>query len=426
MATGVDSPLERARTRDASFLRLVGPGLIVAATGIGAGDVVSATVGGARYGQALLWAIALGAFFKFVLNEAVARYQLATGLTALESWAAFLPAWVQIYFATYLVLWTVAVSAALANACGLGIANLTGGAIPQSWGAAGHSLFGCAFVLAGGFSGFEKAMRVLIAAMFFSIVACAAMTFADASAFFQGLLVPRIPEGGAAYLLSLIGGIGGSVTLLSYNYWLREENLTGPEHVGFVRKDLGVGYAFTAIFGISIMMISSRAFHSTGIPLTDSEAVPRMAAMLGGIVGPVGFYVYSIGFWAAVFASLLGVWQSVPYMFADFYALWKKVPPSEREELTRVSSRPYRIALAFISLAPLPFAFVGRPIAIIVAFTIVGSLFLPFLAATLLWLGRKMPWADAVPRNSCFTTALLVLILILFVAIGAREVMQAL
>jgi hypothetical protein len=151
-----------------------------------------------------------------------------------------------------------------------------------------------------------------------------------------------------------------------------------------------------------------------------------MAAMLGGIVGPVGFYVYSVGFWAAVFASLLGVWQSVPYMFADFYALWKKVPPSEREELTRVSSGPYRIALAFISLAPLPFAFVGRPIAIIVAFTIVGSLFLPFLAATLLWLGRKMPWAGAVPRNSRFTTALLVLILILFVAIGAREVMQAL
>ena len=42
---------------------------MVAATGIGSGDVVSATVGGARYGVVLLWAIALGAFFKFVLSE---------------------------------------------------------------------------------------------------------------------------------------------------------------------------------------------------------------------------------------------------------------------------------------------------------------------------------------------------------------------
>jgi hypothetical protein len=91
-----------------------------------------------------------------------------------------------------------------------------------------------------------------------------------------------------------------------------------------------------------------------------------------------------------------------------------------------VNSRPYRVALAFISLAPLPFAFLGRPIAVIVAFTIVGSLFLPFLAATLLWLDRKMSWTGAVPRNSRLTTALLVLILVLFVAIGAREVMEAL
>ena len=55
-----------------SFLKLAGPGLVVAATGIGSGDVVSATVGGARYGVTLLWAIAAGAFFKFVLSEGIA------------------------------------------------------------------------------------------------------------------------------------------------------------------------------------------------------------------------------------------------------------------------------------------------------------------------------------------------------------------
>jgi len=61
-----------------NFLKLAGPGLIVAATGIGSGDVVSATVGGAKYGVVLLWGIALGAFFKFVLSEGIARWQLAT------------------------------------------------------------------------------------------------------------------------------------------------------------------------------------------------------------------------------------------------------------------------------------------------------------------------------------------------------------
>ena len=78
-----------------SFLKLAGPGLVVAATGIGSGDVVAATVGGARYGVILLWAIAIGAFFKYVLNEGIARWQLATGKTALEGWAEYLPAWVK-------------------------------------------------------------------------------------------------------------------------------------------------------------------------------------------------------------------------------------------------------------------------------------------------------------------------------------------
>ena len=96
---------------------------------------MSATVGGATYGVTLLWAIALGAFFKFVLTEGIARWQLATVTTLLEGWATYLPAWVKVYFGLYLVLWTFAVTAALTNATGLGIANLTGGAIPQSWGA---------------------------------------------------------------------------------------------------------------------------------------------------------------------------------------------------------------------------------------------------------------------------------------------------
>ena len=58
-----------------------GPGIIMATSGIGASDIITGTVGGAKYGVALLWALALGAFFKFVLTEGLARWQLATGTT---------------------------------------------------------------------------------------------------------------------------------------------------------------------------------------------------------------------------------------------------------------------------------------------------------------------------------------------------------
>ncbi|MEZ5287610.1 MAG: hypothetical protein R2712_22970 [Vicinamibacterales bacterium] len=66
-----------------------------------------------------------------------------------------------------------------------------------------------------------------------------------------------------------------------------------------------------------------------------------------------------------------------------------------------------RLALAFITLVPLPLAFTGRPIFIIVTYTIVGSLFVPFLAATLLYLNNKVAWTSPVPKNHWSTNVLL-------------------
>jgi Mn2+/Fe2+ NRAMP family transporter len=412
--------------RSVNVLKLAGPGLIVAATGIGSGDVVSATVGGARYGVVLLWAIAVGAFFKFVLSEGIARWQLATGLTALEGWATHLPSWVKYYFGAYLLLWTVAVSAALTNATGLGISNLTNHAIPQSWGAVAHSLIGFVLVLLGGYSWFERLMKLLVGVMGFSILICALLIVTDWTRVMQGLVIPTIPPASGTYVLSIIGGIGGSITMLSYNYWMREEKISGADALGYVRGDVAVAYLFTAMFGMSVMLIANQAFYVAGVTITDAQAVPKMAEVLGTLLGPFGVYAYSLGFWAAVFASLLGVWQSVPYLYADFYGVAKDLPEAARREVTKVTSPVYRLALLFITLVPLPFAFTGRPLVVIVTYTIVGSLFVPFLAATLLYLNNRVAWASSVPRNHWTTNVVLVAILALFAVVGAQEVMNAL
>ena len=410
------------KTSQLGLARLIGPGLIVAAAGIGAGDMVASTMGGAGFGLAILWVVALAAFLKCFLNEGIARWQLATDTTAIEGWCLQMPWWVRAYFGVYLVFWTVSVTAALTNACGLGISNLTGGVIPQGWGAFIHSLIGFAFVFLGGFEGFEKMMKALIGIMFFSIIACAALTFHDPVAVLRGLFIPTIPYGGGPTVLSVLGGIGGSITMLAYNYWLREEKMLGPKWVKHVRMDISVAYIFTALFGISVMIIANQAFHVAGVKITDAQAVTKMAQTLGAVVGPFGFYAYSIGFWAAVFASLLGVWQSVPYIYADFYGLIRKFPQARRAAITNVKSTPYRLALIFVTVAPLPFAFMNQPLFIIKTYTIVGSLFIPFLAATLLYLNNfRIPANSGVNKNSRITNAVLTFALILFALVGARE-----
>ena len=83
---------------------LIGPGLLVAATGVGAGDLVAALVAGSRYGLNFVWAIVLGVAVKFALNEGVGRYHLVTGETFLEGIDS-LGRWATGFFGGYTVIW---------------------------------------------------------------------------------------------------------------------------------------------------------------------------------------------------------------------------------------------------------------------------------------------------------------------------------
>ncbi len=72
------------------LLAIIGPGILVAATGVGAGDLATGAMAGSILGLGVLWAVVLGAGLKFVLNEGLARWQLATGSTLLEGRVAHL------------------------------------------------------------------------------------------------------------------------------------------------------------------------------------------------------------------------------------------------------------------------------------------------------------------------------------------------
>ncbi len=130
------------------------PGILVAATGVGAGDLFTATLAGSEVGLALLWAAAAGAFLKWTLNEGIARWQMATDTTLLAGWILRLGGWIQWVFIPYFLLWTFMVGGALVNACGVAGAGLLPlGDMETSkiiWGIV-HSLAGLVLVWVGGY-----------------------------------------------------------------------------------------------------------------------------------------------------------------------------------------------------------------------------------------------------------------------------------
>jgi len=95
------------KQRRFAFLAVLGPGILIAATGVGAGDLLTASYAGSRHGLVLLWAAWLGAVLKWFLNEGIARWQMATATTVLEGWTERLGRWVRWVFLGYLLVFGI-------------------------------------------------------------------------------------------------------------------------------------------------------------------------------------------------------------------------------------------------------------------------------------------------------------------------------
>lgn len=408
-----------------NYLTALGPGIAIAATGVGAGDLVAAAVSGSRYGFAVVWAAAVGAVIKFVLNEGLARWQLATGVTLLEGWVQRLGRWAQYYFIVYLVLWSFIVGGALISACGLAAHAIAPGLSVGVWGVI-HSLVGAGVVLIGRYHHFEKMMKLFIGIMFVTILGCALWVESPAQTVTKSISEASLPAGSAKFILGVIGGVGGSLTLLAYGYWMRERNWQGGSWKNIVRFDLSVSYFLTGLFAVAVMILSASILHAEGVAVSGSRGVIQMAAILSGVIGEAGHWAFLIGFWGAVFTSLLGVWQGVPYMFCDFVGLMKRLPAEQHQQVVATRSIWYRGYLLYLSVPPLILLLMDRPFGVIVLYTVIGALFMPFLAGTLLYMNSRRDWVGPEFRNGRITIAFLVLTLILFLYLAFDEIRSAL
>lgn len=402
------------------LLAIIGPGMLVAATGVGAGDLATASFTGARLGTSILWAAVVGAALKLVLNEGLARWQLATGQTFLEGAALRLGRWVIWALLPYLVLWSFFVGSALMSACGVTLHAMLPAFEDPNRGklvfGALCSAIGLLLVWRGGFALFEKVMKVCIAAMFFTVVVTGVLLAPGVGPVMKGLFVPAIADigtGGLTWTVALIGGVGGTMTLLCYGYWLREVGRTKPEDLTVSRLDLGLAYLMTAVFGVSMIIIGSQV----KVEGDGARLLVSLADQLQGQLGSVGRWAFLVGAFGAVFSSLLGVWQAVPYLFAD---LWRLAAVRPGQEPVDTSARPYRLYLLALAVVPAMGLWVSFK-EIQKLYAVIGAAFMPLLALALLVMNGRSSWIGARFRNSWLISALLCLTLAFFVWAALRK-----
>jgi Mn2+/Fe2+ NRAMP family transporter len=416
-----------------NLLNIVGPGILVAATGVGAGDLATASLTGAHVGLMVLWAVLLGAFLKYVLNEGLTRWQLATGTTLLEGSVQHLGQWLRWLLLAYLIVWSFLLAAALMSAIGVtchAMYPLAGEGIRAAqtdkivYGIA-HSVLAVLLVKLGGYRVFEKVMSVCIGVMFLVVVLTAVALRPDLSQFFRGLLVPVLPTqiaGGLGWTIALMGGVGGTVTLLCYGYWIREEGRENTDSLPLCRIDLATGYTMTAIFGLAMVVIGNSLEELSGGGANLMVNIADRLQVVLGSAGPLAKWAFLIGAWGAVFSSLFGVWQSIPYLFADLWSLSGTRPGGPSADRVNTSAWSYQAFLYAMATVPMIGLIAIDFETIQKTYALVGALFVPMLAAVLLALNRRPDWIGQRYTNSRMTTLVLLGTLAFFVFAGILEI----
>jgi Mn2+/Fe2+ NRAMP family transporter len=293
------------------------------------------------------------------------------------------------------------------------------------WTAVAFGLVGLAMVWFGSYVTFERITVALVGVMFVTIVGAAVVTAPNLGEIVLGLR-PILPDDSLINILALAGGVGGTITLAAYGYWLREKGWSTPRFMKVMRIDNSVAYAATAIFVVATLIVGAELFYSANIAVgTDEGALVEVSDVLADRYGETFRYVFLVGFWAASFTSLIGVWSGVSLMFADFVGNLRNLPSGHED--TRTGGRFFRLYLLWLTFPPMLLLLLDQPVGLILAYGTLGALFMPFLAITLLVLLNRRD--DVVPRewrNGWLSNSLMALCALLFLALAVNELRELL
>ena len=296
-----------------NFNKILGPGVLFAATAIGVSHLVQSTTAGALYGFSMLGFIIAANVFKFPFFEYGTRYAAATGKTLIHGYAELHKRWLYAYMAVTLVS-TFFVTATVGVVTIGFMENLFHLNEVLNFSYATHlTLFGgCLLLLVlGGFSVLENLIKLL------GIVLVLGTCVAFAAAIYQGpqtesTLFPSLGDSGWLYLIPLMGWMPTAVDLSTWNSIWTVEKVKQSGYRPSVKesiREFSFGYWLSAF--LAILFVTMGAMLVFG---SDTE-VPTNGVAFSGFV--IDLYTTSIGKWSFYFISA----AAFSIMFSTFIAV---------------------------------------------------------------------------------------------------------
>lgn len=289
----------------------VGPGWIVAAAFIGPGTVTTATLAGARFGTALLWALAFSTVATLVLQEMAARLGLVTGRGLGEAIRRRYPSGLPRASAVALVVLAIAGGNAAyqtGNLLGgsLGLEGVLGGDV-RLW-VALLGAVAAALLWSGSYRLVERSMVAMVVIMSLVFLATAIRLLPEALggeagggalALLSDLWVPSLPTGSLLVAVGLVG-----TTVVPYNLFLHAaavgERYSGPGDLPSARLELVLSIGLGGVVSMAILLTAAGTLGSGG---GGVESAADMARSLEPVLGSWARLFFAAGLFAAGMTS---------------------------------------------------------------------------------------------------------------------------
>jgi manganese transport protein len=350
-------------------LRKIGPGIVLAGSIIGTGELLLTTSLGAQYGFLFLWLILFSCVVKVFVQIELGRYAISSGKPTLAALNE-LPGprlgahWLVWWWFTML-LCTVSQLGGMVGGVGQALHLafprvspwLTGLIEPVApplaraladrpehpW-ALLTAVVAVVLLLSGGYRSIERITTVLVAGVTFVTVACVAALPATGfpigwsdiqSGFNLDLFDLPAPAIAAAFATFGITGVGAS-ELYSYPYWCLEKGyarFTGPRSdseewlrrargwMRVLKLDAWVSMVVFTLATVSFYCMGATVLHRQGLHPERERMMETLSEMYVPAFGPWTKVGFLIGAWAVLFKTLYVASAGHSRLTADFISL---------------------------------------------------------------------------------------------------------
>jgi Mn2+/Fe2+ NRAMP family transporter len=420
-------------------LRQIGPGLILAASIVGTGELINTTSLGAKAGFSLLWLILISCVIKVFVQVELGRYAITHGKTSLAafntlpgprvgaSWMCWL--WLFMTLATQAQVaameGTVGQAAHLAFPGASEAMARAAGRIVPGWSAylaqreeylwAGiTTLLAIGLLLSGGYRRLEKITTVLVALVtlftVMSVVVLQWTKFKIGLGDIESGFRLNVPAAAVALAFSAFGitGVGAS-ELFAYPYWCiekgyarfagrrSEDEAWAVRARGWLRVmklDAWFSMVVFTVATIAFYLLGAAVLHPQGVDPQGKEMIKTLSTMylkpLEGTplerIRPFTSIAFLVGAWAVLFKTLYVATAANSRLTTDFLELsgiWHHRDARSRERTIRVFCVIYPLIGVCLYYA------LREPLTLIKIGGIAQGLMLPLIAGATIYLRQR-------------------------------------